>query len=333
MTTIPQGTDLASIAARLDEIGRQVEYLAARQRRQEELFAEMTPILREAMAVATTRLDELEKKGYFAFGRELVGVGARVIESYSPEDVRALGDAARSILDTVKALTQPEALAIIEEASGVLQRADEAEPIGIIGMVRASGSEEVQRGMSVMMELLRHVGRGAQALADRQRQPAGDARREKLARATGSRRREAAAQPAAGAARGPTRPPVAPSGCAVAPARKPEAATVVGGLAFSADGHLIDPAGWTPALAESLASACGVTLDEARWGVVNFARSDFGAAGVSPNIRRITQGTGLSTRDLYTLFPRAPARTVAKIAGIPKPAGCLLSNTSTRKQT
>ncbi|MDX2014742.1 MAG: TusE/DsrC/DsvC family sulfur relay protein [Myxococcaceae bacterium] len=47
------------------------------------------------------------------------------------------------------------------------------------------------------------------------------------------------------------------------------------------------------------------------------------AAKASPNIRRITQGTTLTTKDVYALFPKAPARTVSKIAGLPKPAGCL----------
>jgi dissimilatory sulfite reductase related protein len=44
---------------------------------------------------------------------------------------------------------------------------------------------------------------------------------------------------------------------------------------------------------------------------------------MSPNIRRITLELGVSTKDVYALFPKAPARTIAKIAGIPKPAGCL----------
>jgi sulfur relay (sulfurtransferase) DsrC/TusE family protein len=31
----------------------------------------------------------------------------------------------------------------------------------------------------------------------------------------------------------------------------------------------------------------------------------------------------VATKDLYALFPKAPGRTIAKIAGLPKPAGCL----------
>jgi TusE/DsrC/DsvC family sulfur relay protein len=101
------------------------------------------------------------------------------------------------------------------------------------------------------------------------------------------------------------------------------AAQVIEGLAFTADGHLLDADKWTKELAEKLAVQQAVQLTAAHWKVIDFARSDFLAMKAAPNIRRITQSTGLNTKDLYTLFPKAPARTVAKLAGIPKPAGCL----------
>ncbi len=56
---------------------------------------------------------------------------------------------------------------------------------------------------------------------------------------------------------------------------------------------------------------------------MDFARKDFLENKASPNIRRLTQGTSLATKDIYALFPKAPARTIAKIAGIPKPTGCI----------
>jgi TusE/DsrC/DsvC family sulfur relay protein len=108
------------------------------------------------------------------------------------------------------------------------------------------------------------------------------------------------------------------------PSSKPrEVAAVIDGVAFGADGHLVDPKVWTEEIAVKVAAVQGVELDEARWAVVRFARADFEATNASPNIRRITQGTSLATKDLYTLFPKAPARTIARIAGIPKPAGCI----------
>ena len=94
-------------------------------------------------------------------------------------------------------------------------------------------------------------------------------------------------------------------------------------VAFTADGNLVDAAAWTRGLAAALADAERVALTDAHWAVLEAARADFAATGSSPNIRRLTQVAGVSTKDLYVLFPRAPGRTIAKIAGLPKPAGCL----------
>lgn len=332
--TVPRptpGTSPEALAHRLDAIEEQLAYLVKRQRQQEELFADMTPIAKEALRTVTDRFGELEKEGAVAFAKELLVVTRKVVQHYGPEDVRQLGDAAVTILDTVRALTAPEVLAIVGEASSVLQNADQAQPIGIMGMVRASRDEEVQKGMAVMMEVLRHVGRGAKALAERREEPsAEEQRRARLAQKLAPRKKKVL---------GVERPEIArkareeaidlgPPPAGAAPATAPEeveveVVTTLDGVGFTADGHLADPKQWTRGLAVAVAEAQGVELDEARWKVIEFARADFEEHGAAPNVRRITMGTGFSTRDLYTMFPRAPARTVAKIAGIPKPAGCI----------
>lgn len=323
-------TSLEAVLSRIDALAGQVAYLVQRQEKTEELFAEMMPIAREVIRTTTAKFDELEKKGYFAFGGEVVKVAQRVVESYSPADVRQLGDAVVSILDTVRAMTQPEVLAVMGEASEVLHHADAAQPIGLMGMVRATRSEDVQRGMAIVMELLKKVGKGAHAMSAKQSEE-GD-RKAKLAAVLGPRRNrkvlgvERPAQAALPPRPAPPRPAAAmpaPAGCAVPSAKKAEVATVLDGVGFGADGHMVDPTAWTKALAESIAAMQGVTLGEAHWKVVEFARADFTETKVSPNIRRLSQGTGLSTKDLYALFPKAPGRTIAKIAGLPKPAGCI----------
>ncbi|MBL8613817.1 MAG: TusE/DsrC/DsvC family sulfur relay protein [Myxococcales bacterium] len=321
-----------ALLARIDSLSAQVAYLVERQRKQEELFAEMTPILREVMATATTRLDDLEKKGYFAFGRELVQVGDRIVTGFTPDDVRQLGDAIVGILETVRAVTQPEVLAVASEASEVLQNSDKVEPMGLLGMVRATKNDDVQKGMAVMMDVMRHVGRAAEIVAKRRERSPEDEKRARLAKVIGPRKRAVlgterpAPRAQVAAAAPPVRPGAGdlgpPAGCAV-PAKPAPVAAVIDGVAFTADGHLADATVWSEDLALRIAAAQGVVMAEAQWTVVRFARADFEQTGVSPNIRRITQGTQLATKDLYALFPKAPARTVAKIAGIPKPAGCI----------
>lgn len=315
---------LASIEARLDTLSQQMAYLVERQKKSEELFTEATPILRAVMATATTRLDDLEKRGYFAVARELVRVGERVVERYGAQDVQALGDAIVDILETVRALTQPEVLAIAGEATTAIHNVNTVEPLGILGMVKATRDDNVQRGMAVMMDVMRHVGRAADALAAQKRPSAAESRRDKLDAITGSRRKKPLGIERATAPRPVAPTPVRPAAPVTAAPVAPAAdTTLLGGVAFTPDGHLADPNAWTPALADTLAAALGVELDEDRRKVIDFARADFLKTGSSPNIRRITLEMGLSTKDIYALFPKAPARTIAKIAGIPKPAGCL----------
>jgi tRNA 2-thiouridine synthesizing protein E len=298
--------DTTVLAARLDALGEQIAWLVERQRRQEELFAEMTPVAREVMRTASARLDDLEKRGWFAFGRELAAVAERVLDHYGAEDVRQLGDAVVSILDTVRALTQPEVLAVVGEAADGLKHTDDVEPIGLVGMVRASRHAEVQKGMAVLMDLLRHVGRAAKAMEARQA-PADD-KKARLAAAIGPRRA----------------PKALPAPACHTPSDKPTSAvTVIDGVGFTADGHLADPSAWTRTLARNIAAVQGIALTPEHWKVIDAARAEFEATSAAANIRRLTQITGLGTREIYALFPKAPGRTIARIAGTPKPVGCI----------
>lgn len=316
----------AQLTASIDQLTQQVALLVEKQRKQEELFSEMMPIARLAMNSTVAKLDEFDKKGYFEFARELGGVAERVIEGFSPEDVRQLGDAAVMILDTIRKLTQPEVLEVARQAGDALQDADDVAPLGIFGMVRATKSPDVQRGMAVMLEVLRRVGHGINAAtANRERI---DGKKKSLAKKLGPSRKvlgtERRALPptgGTGAAAAPAAKPAMPA-CAV-PGKPKQAAVVIDGIAFSGDGHMVDASAWTRDVGMAIAVAQGVELTDSHWKVIEVARGDFAESGVSPNIRRLTGIASVTTKDLYTLFPKAPGRTIAKIAGLPKPAGCL----------
>lgn len=299
-----------TVLARLASIEAGVASMLERQRRQDEMLDELRPMMSVAMRSVTQRLDEFERKGHAEFLRELSAVGQRVLESYSADDVRQFGDAIIGILDTVRAMTQPEVLSVLGEAAGTLAHAEKAEALGLVGMVRASGNTDVQRGMGVLMELLKKVGQGASA-----------------ARRSGApvKRLEARISPRATAgALASTAPKSRAAACGTMKAAAPAAEVVsIDGVAFTPDGHLADPSAWTRPLGERLAATLGVQLTEAHWKVLEFARKDWEATGSAPNIRRITTSIDVTTKELYALFPKAPGRTVAKIAGIPKPAGCL----------
>ena len=90
------------------------------------------------------------------------------------------------------------------------------------------------------------------------------------------------------------------------------------------DGHLANRADWSPRLAEEIARVEGIPqLTEEHWKVMNYMRKVFEAEGDAPSIRRLTRESGVDTKQLYALFPKGPAKKAAKIAGLPKPKGCI----------
>ncbi len=88
------------------------------------------------------------------------------------------------------------------------------------------------------------------------------------------------------------------------------------------EGFLTNPSEWSKEIAAEIAAEEGVVeLTPAHWQVIDFARA-YGD-GKSPTLRQITNGAGVSTKELFTLFPKGPAKKVARIAGLGKPEGCV----------
>ena len=52
-------------------------------------------------------------------------------------------------------------------------------------------------------------------------------------------------------------------------------------------------------------------------------RQEFAEKGTAPSVRRLTKQSGVPTKELYALFPGGPAKKAARIAGVPKPQGCV----------
>lgn len=101
---------------------------------------------------------------------------------------------------------------------------------------------------------------------------------------------------------------------------------VLGGksLALDKDGNLADRNQWNQEIAREIAAIEGIPeLTPQHWAVINFMRAVFDKEGDSPSIRRLTKESGVDTKSLYQLFPKGPAKKAARIAGLPKPKGCI----------
>jgi tRNA 2-thiouridine synthesizing protein E len=80
---------------------------------------------------------------------------------------------------------------------------------------------------------------------------------------------------------------------------------------------------WDETTGAALAAAIGIEMTDEHWDAIRFMRSDFQAQGATPTIRRLSTVGGMDTKRLFTLFPKKPAKKMAYIAGLPKPAGCV----------
>lgn len=90
------------------------------------------------------------------------------------------------------------------------------------------------------------------------------------------------------------------------------------------EGFMTDPDQWNAEVAAAIAAEAGIAeLTDRHRQVVDFMRERYLESGSAPSIRTLGKASGVPIKELYELFPKGPAKLAAKIAGIPKPRGCI----------
>jgi uncharacterized protein YjgD (DUF1641 family) len=137
-----------------------MEALLAQLQAVSELGSEIVPLATPAMATLTTTLQDLEEKGYFAFARGGAGIVERVVTSFSEEDVAALGDNVVLILNTVKEMTQPEVMTLLQRTAVTVQEVEDehTEPPSLLALFRQMRDPQTRRGLGRALTMLRSVG-------------------------------------------------------------------------------------------------------------------------------------------------------------------------------
>ena len=124
------------------------------------LSDELVPLASPAVASLTSTLQQLDDKGYFAFARGGAGIVDRVVTSFSEEDVAALGDNVVLILNTVKEMTQPEVMTLLQRTAVTVQEVEDehVEPPSMIALLKQMRDPQTRRGLGRVMTMLRSVG-------------------------------------------------------------------------------------------------------------------------------------------------------------------------------
>ena len=83
-------------------------------------------------------------------------------------------------------------------------------------------------------------------------------------------------------------------------------------------------------IAEKMANDDDIELSDEHWDVINFLREYYEEYQIAPAVRVLIKAIKKSmgpeignNKYMYELFPYGPAKQACKIAGLPKPTGCV----------
>jgi len=134
----------------LEQMMDQMESLAA-------MWQDLGPLSQDAFLTLMRRMDEMERKGYFAFLRGGMGIVDNVVTSFSEEDVRQLGENIVLILQTVKEMTQPEIMTMMRNTASVMREEEPPVDVSMFSILRQLNDPAVKRGLSKTLSVLRSV--------------------------------------------------------------------------------------------------------------------------------------------------------------------------------
>ena len=106
----------------------------------------------------------------------------------------------------------------------------------------------------------------------------------------------------------------------------------VNGKAYETDeeGYLVNLTDWDADVANHIAKTENIDMTDQHWEVINFLREYFEEYQIAPAVRVLTKAIGKklgadkgTSEYLYGLYPYGPGKQACKIAGLPKPTGCV----------
>ncbi len=106
----------------------------------------------------------------------------------------------------------------------------------------------------------------------------------------------------------------------------------VNGKSYETDeeGYLVNLADWNMDVAKYIAGTENLNMTDNHWEVINFLREYYDEYQIAPAVRVLTKAIGKkfgaekgNSQYLYELFPYGPGKQACKVAGLPKPTGCI----------
>ena len=147
--------DILRVSKRLIRNTRNIEDALDQLESFSDMMREIGPLSDEIFLTLMTKLNEMEKKGYFSFIQGGMEIMDEVVTNFSEEAVRRLGENVVLILQTVKEMTQPEIMTMLRSSATALRDEEVPERVSMLDIIRQLNDPEVRRGLSKTLRVLK----------------------------------------------------------------------------------------------------------------------------------------------------------------------------------
>ena len=122
---------------------------------------DIEPLLKSAVPHTIRYLDELEQRGVFRILQATIDLRTKMAASYDADDIEVMGDGLVSMLGLLKRLSDPKAVDLLDKLSQIPSKVEleNAKSVGMFGLVSAGFNPEIRKGLGVLMELAKAMGR------------------------------------------------------------------------------------------------------------------------------------------------------------------------------
>ena len=161
---VEQGFQLEDVYALVKRFLRSIKnitYVLEQMENIIDLWQTIEPLLHSAVPKGIEFLDGLEQKGVFRMYKAMVEVRGKMARAYTPEDIEVMGDGFVSMLGLIKKLSTPQAREMLEKMADLMSTMDlkDCKECGPLGLVGGMASKDARKGLGVMLELTKSLGK------------------------------------------------------------------------------------------------------------------------------------------------------------------------------
>lgn len=149
--------DIARLLKRLMRNTRNLEQILDQLESIADMAQEFGPVSEGAFLALMTRLDEMERNGYFAFMRGGRQIMDQIVTNFDEDDLSQLGDNIVLILQTLKEMTQPEVMRMLQSTASVMREGDIDGDVSMLSILRQLNDPAVKRGLAKTLTVLKTV--------------------------------------------------------------------------------------------------------------------------------------------------------------------------------